>query len=65
MVFELSEDPFDMAPEMNKQFSRMPVVKSKKNEFDIMDDLVNECNDLNQYMERIDALIENKYVINQ
>lgn len=44
---EFGESPFDMAPEMNKQFSRMPVVKAKKNDFDMLDDLVSECNDLN------------------
>jgi hypothetical protein len=48
---------------MNKQFQRMPV--SNKNEFDMLDEIVHECNDLNSYMERIDALIENKYTVNQ
>lgn len=62
---EFGESPFDMAPEMNKQFQRIPVVKCSNKDFDILDELVSECNDLNQYMNRIDALIENKYVVNQ
>ena len=54
-----------MAPEMNKQFQRVPVVKSNKNDFDMLDDLALECDDLNSYMEKIDALIETKYTVNQ
>lgn len=46
-----------MAPEMNKQFSKI-----HSNNCFIMDDIVNECDDLNQYIEKIDALIESKYV---
>lgn len=52
-----------MAPEMNKQFAAMPT-KKNMNEFDPLEDFISDCNDLNSYINKIDALIENRYIPN-
>ena len=55
---EFGDNPFDMAPEMTKQFSR---VRDKDNNEFGLEDNSGECTGLHSYMDQIDAFIGSGY----
>lgn len=54
---DLGDSPFDMAPDMNKQFSN--ACRDGVEEFNI-DDMGGDCEGIDQFMSGIDNFIENQ-----
>lgn len=53
------ESPFDMAPEFSKQFSKNSTKTVKTNNF-MFDHIVEDCQDLSQYIDKIDKYMMDK-----